>query len=116
VYLVLEYDKTQIILEATSGTVDNPVWDRTSSFDVSRLEKLSIQIYTRVPISSSSQAAAINSYSEQANSPFIDSTPMSGSRVSPRSHKKYEDVFLGSCKISADSAASSICNGWLPLS
>lgn len=102
VYLVLEYDKTQVILDATGGTVDNPVWDKVSNFDVSRLERLSIQIYTRVPISSSSTAAALNSYSEQANSPFSSSLSGSMGARQQAMRRKYEDVFLGSCKIAAD--------------
>lgn len=102
VYLVLEYDKTQVILDATGGTVDNPVWDKVSNFDVSRLERLSIQIYTRVPISSSSTAAALNSYSEQANSPFSSSLSGSMGARQQAMRRRYEDVFLGSCRIAAD--------------
>lgn len=129
VYLVLEYDKTQVILDASGGSVDNPLWDKVSNFDVSRLEKLSIQIYTRVPISSSSAIAALNSYSEQANSPFISSTPLSSSSMnrgggSHHQRRKYEDVFLGSCKIAADSSDLNnlknnnniLVDGWQSLS
>lgn len=50
-YLVVEYDKTQVILDAASGTLDAPVWETSSDFDVSRVEPLSIQVFARVPIS-----------------------------------------------------------------
>lgn len=63
VYLVVEYDKTQVILDASAGSLDAPVWETSSDFDVSRVEPLSIQVFARVPISSSStQLGGANSF------------------------------------------------------
>lgn len=48
--LVLEYDKTQILLHAIGGTVEEPVWDKTTAFDVAALASdvpLSITCYLR---------------------------------------------------------------------
>lgn len=50
VYLVLDYDKTQILLYAIGGTVEEPVWDKTTSFDLAtnaHSEPLSISLYLR---------------------------------------------------------------------
>lgn len=53
-YMVLEYDKTQILLHAIGGTMETPVWDKTSAFDVSAVEPpLSISVYVRVKESKS---------------------------------------------------------------
>ncbi|KAG5360828.1 Serine/threonine-protein kinase gad8 [Yarrowia sp. B02] len=51
VYLVLEFDKTQLLLEPTGGdALDCPVWNARSSFDVSRAdESLTINIYAKLP-------------------------------------------------------------------
>ncbi|KAG5373158.1 Serine/threonine-protein kinase YPK2/YKR2 [Yarrowia sp. C11] len=51
VYLVLEFDKTQLLLEPTGGTaLDCPVWNARSSFDVSRTDEgLAINIYAKLP-------------------------------------------------------------------
>lgn len=50
VYLVLEFDRTQIILHAIGGTCDNPTWDKTSSFDANASNPvLSVQVYVRPP-------------------------------------------------------------------
>lgn len=123
VYLVLEYDKNQVILDASGGSLDNPVWDKVSNFDVSRAESLTVQIYARIPV--------INPTNESTSSSFVDKheSGASGSR-SPVKHqpgsvnaaitsvrRRYEDVFLGSCKVNAGdlSSQSIICDEWLPL-
>ncbi|ODV92002.1 hypothetical protein CANCADRAFT_30275 [Tortispora caseinolytica NRRL Y-17796] len=47
-YLVVEYDKNQIVVEATSGSFEDPVWEKTASFDISKaVEPISIQAYVR---------------------------------------------------------------------
>lgn len=51
VYLVLEFDKTQLLLEPTGGVgLDCPIWNARSSFDVSRTDEgLTINIYAKLP-------------------------------------------------------------------
>lgn len=51
-YCVLEFDKTQVIVNANSGTVDSPVFAGSTTqfkFDVSREADLSVGIYMRNP-------------------------------------------------------------------
>ncbi|CAD6891370.1 unnamed protein product [Tilletia controversa] len=46
-YLVLEFDRNEILIDAISGTVSNPVWLSTTQFDVSRPSEISLQVYLR---------------------------------------------------------------------
>jgi serum/glucocorticoid-regulated kinase 2 len=51
-YVLLDFDKNQVFVDAVSGTPENPLWagDNTAfKFDVSRQTELSIQIYLRNP-------------------------------------------------------------------
>lgn len=124
VYLVMEYDKTQVILDAVSGTIDNPVWDKISNFDVSRSEILSIQIFARIPISgqprnitdSSSPFSPVTMpvTSQGSRSPQKKSSSSSSSPSS--SSSKYEEVFLGSCKLDVEAKAKKMSEVNLALS
>ncbi|KAK9480293.1 kinase-like domain-containing protein [Lipomyces japonicus] len=77
-YLVLEFDKTQVILDAHSGTIESPRWDQHANFDVSRAETLTLSIYVR-----NSGAFFTKSAGQQE----------SGNKRSE------EDILLGSCKL-----------------
>ncbi|MBW0495188.1 hypothetical protein O181_034903 [Austropuccinia psidii MF-1] len=46
-YLVLEFDKNEVLIEALGGTIDNPVWMYKADFDVSRNSKITISTYLR---------------------------------------------------------------------
>lgn len=51
-YCVLEFDKTQVIVNANSGTLDSPIFSGYTTqfkFDVSRDTDLSVGIYMRNP-------------------------------------------------------------------
>lgn len=115
VFLVIEFDKTQLFLEASSGPLESPVWNTVSNFDVSRVETLSLQIYTRIPIvNSSTNTTTSASTSASISSPTSESH--SGS-----SHRRYEEIFLGACKISVDpskvaTGSATLFNGSVPLS
>jgi len=72
VYIVLEYDKTQILLHAIGGTVEDPVWDKTTAFDVvSGNVPLNMSVYlrTRLPYEkkTSSESERRSSTSEEKN-------------------------------------------------
>jgi serum/glucocorticoid-regulated kinase 2 len=85
VYLVVEYDKTQIILDSPKGTLENPVWDRKTNFDVSRVgELLTMQLYARL---------------RKRNSSLGGSGSGGDGAADSDDKKQSEEVFLGSCKI-----------------
>ncbi|KAE8214806.1 hypothetical protein CF327_g1826 [Tilletia walkeri] len=62
-YLVLEFDRNEILIDAISGTITDPVWLSTTHFDVSRPSQISIQVYLRAqegPTAAAYAAAAAN--------------------------------------------------------
>lgn len=107
VFLVVEFDKNQVVMEASSGPLEAPVWDATSSFDVSRVETITFQIYTRIPIvqQSSSNSAG---FSGSLGSSSIGNTSVglgsgtNGSSSGSTHPRKYEEIFLGTCKVQVD--------------
>ncbi|RUO96241.1 kinase-like domain-containing protein, partial [Jimgerdemannia flammicorona] len=48
-YVVLEFDKNEIIIDALGGDTYNPVWQYRAHFDVSRDSEVSISMYLRHP-------------------------------------------------------------------
>ncbi|CAG8674411.1 13199_t:CDS:2, partial [Racocetra fulgida] len=46
-YVVLEFDKNEVLIDALGGEVQNPIWQYKAHFDVSRESDVSIQIYLR---------------------------------------------------------------------
>ena len=112
VFLVIEFDKTQIVLESTGGSLEGPIWNITSQFDVSRLETLNMQIYTRIPIIGNSNSPTLSSSASQSGNGNANSASSNG--------RRYEDIFLGASKILIDpakvSGASTLFNGAIPLS
>lgn len=114
IFLVIEFDKTQIVLEAANGPLESPVWDAVSNFDVSRVETLTLQIYTRIPIPHNLAAAS-------SASPSASPTKHSASYPSGnQTQRKYEEIFLGSCSVSVDpskvTSTPTLFNGSIPLS
>lgn len=50
-YALLEFEKSQIFVDAVSGTPENPLWASTAfKFDVSRKTELNVQLYLRSPV------------------------------------------------------------------
>lgn len=46
-YLVLEFDKNEVLIDAIGGDVQGPVWMYKAHFDVSRNSEISLQTYLR---------------------------------------------------------------------
>ncbi|KAG9297771.1 hypothetical protein G9A89_011286 [Geosiphon pyriformis] len=46
-YVVLEFDKNEVLIDALGGEVHSPTWRYRAHFDVSRESEVSIQIYLR---------------------------------------------------------------------
>jgi len=52
IYAVLDFDKSQVLFPATSGTVEHPLWAGCSrKFDLSHLMELSVYLYVRNALS-----------------------------------------------------------------
>ncbi|ORE02451.1 Pkinase-domain-containing protein [Rhizopus microsporus var. microsporus] len=48
-YVVLEFDKNEILIDALGGDTANPIYQHRANFDVSRSSEVSISIYMRHP-------------------------------------------------------------------
>ncbi|CAO3648738.1 unnamed protein product [Cunninghamella echinulata] len=59
-YVVLEFDKNEILIDALGGDTNNPIYQYRANFDVSRNSDVSISIYLRPPPSSTPNAKPAN--------------------------------------------------------
>jgi len=50
-YVVLEFDKNEILIDALGGDLANPVWNYRANFDVSRTSNVSVSSYLRTAAS-----------------------------------------------------------------
>ncbi|KAG9007150.1 hypothetical protein FRB94_014623 [Tulasnella sp. JGI-2019a] len=50
-YIVLGFDRNEILIDALGGTVQDPVWMFACEFDVSRVSEMSLQMYLRTSVS-----------------------------------------------------------------
>jgi len=59
-YVVLEFDKNEVLVDALGGDLGSPVWMYSATFDVSRISEISVTTYLRTaqPSSSGSVGAA----------------------------------------------------------
>lgn len=46
-YVVLEFDKNEILIDAMGGDLSNPVWNYRANFDVSRISNVAVSAYLR---------------------------------------------------------------------
>ncbi|KAF8657583.1 hypothetical protein AX16_002166 [Volvariella volvacea WC 439] len=46
-YIVLEFDKNEILIDALGGDLSNPIWNYRADFDVSRTSNISVSSYLR---------------------------------------------------------------------
>ncbi|KAF8191371.1 kinase-like domain-containing protein [Pholiota molesta] len=71
-YVVLEFDKNEILIDAMGGDLSNPVWNYRADFDVSRTSNISVSSYLRT-------AAAVQGQDDMGNDHLmgrVDLTPM----------------------------------------
>lgn len=106
VYLVLEFDKTQLLLEASGGNaLDNPLWNARSSFDVSRHDEvLTINIYAKLP----------TTLIQNEIHPLGGRSSALGDE---KSTNRVLDVFLGCVRVRPDLTHANRCvEGWSSVS
>ncbi|WVO16577.1 hypothetical protein L204_104256 [Cryptococcus depauperatus] len=46
-YLVLEFDKNEVLVDALGGDLSSPIWMYSATFDVSRISEISATVYLR---------------------------------------------------------------------
>lgn len=70
-YVVLEFDKNEILIDALGGDLSNPTWNYRAQFDVSRTSNISVSSYLRT--------AAVQGQDDMGNDMLmarVDLTPM----------------------------------------
>jgi serum/glucocorticoid-regulated kinase 2 len=56
-YVVLEFDKNEVLVDALGGDLNSPVWMYGATFDVSRISEIGLTVYLRT--SSPGSTAAV---------------------------------------------------------
>lgn len=57
-YVVLEFDKNEVLIDAVAGDLGNPCWLYKANFDVSRNSEISLSLYLRATTDPSTLASA----------------------------------------------------------
>ncbi|KAJ3370995.1 hypothetical protein GGF31_003725 [Allomyces arbusculus] len=102
-YIVLGYDKNEVVVNSSGGTAANPVWKHRATFDLTDdKEPLSVTLLLRYGAAHAAAAVAASSDA--------------GAAASPGTHPN--DVVLGTASIDAatfPSSADVVLDKWLPL-
>ncbi|KXN66960.1 Pkinase-domain-containing protein [Conidiobolus coronatus NRRL 28638] len=85
-YVVAEFDKNEIVIDALGGDLDNPVWKYRAHFDVSRESDLTLSLYIRT---------------------------VQDGNIDPRNSAHSE--FLGCIKITPEFGHQRLCDDWYPI-
>lgn len=101
-YLVLEFDKNEVLIDAVGGDVQGPVWMFKAHFDVSRNSEISLQSYLR-----SGEGFGPQQQLQQNGS----SKDSHGDDV-----MGVGDIFLGGVKFVPDFENQRTTDAWYPLS
>ncbi|WFD42175.1 non-specific serine/threonine protein kinase [Malassezia psittaci] len=114
-YVVLEFDKNEVLILASSGDVSAPQWQFTAYFDISRRTEVSLHVYLRgeavAPASGPgfSVMGLFGSTDSKRNS-------ASGHGTKPmRELLEGNDVYLGSAKLIPTFESTRSLDTWLPV-
>ncbi|PRT54700.1 Serine/threonine-protein kinase YPK1 [Wickerhamiella sorbophila] len=114
IYLVLDYDKNQIVLDAIGGTAESPVWDKTTAFDAaSSSPPLKAEIFARtvqhiqederdpkLASNRNSSSSLMSAFSTKSNAKTNTMPPSSGTT-------SIKSIHLGSLLLPTDSSSPS---------
>jgi len=90
-YIVLEFDKNEILVDALGGDLDNPVWHYRASFDVSRASEISLSAYLRTAPSVPGQERA-----DMGNDLFLAGVKFAPTFDSQQASEHWYNATLGS--------------------
>ncbi|PWN42879.1 Pkinase-domain-containing protein [Ceraceosorus guamensis] len=100
-YLVLEFDKNEILIDAMGGDLANPTWMYKANFDVSRNSEISLQCYLR-----SGDGPKVNGNNGDAAQKDGEGDDVMG----------VSDIYLGGVKWVPDFENQRTTDEWYPLS
>ncbi|KAK4687783.1 serum/glucocorticoid-regulated kinase 2, partial [Tremellales sp. Uapishka_1] len=105
-YVVLEFDKNEVLVDALGGDLSGPVWMYSATFDVSRISEISVMTYLRTTQPSS----AGNGGSEEAGAHGAGSKGAAQGADMGNS-----DLCLGGIRFTPDLESLRLTDEWIPL-
>ncbi|WVW78402.1 hypothetical protein I302_100356 [Kwoniella bestiolae CBS 10118] len=82
-YVVLEFDKNEVLVDALGGDLSSPVWMYSATFDVSRISELSITAYLRTTQPHQDQDASKKNGEEEGDDMGNSDLCLGGVRFTP---------------------------------
>ncbi|WFD29733.1 non-specific serine/threonine protein kinase [Malassezia sp. CBS 17886] len=114
-YVVLEFDKNEVLILASGGDLVAPQWQFTANFDVSRRAEVSLHVYLRAE-----RVSATSSGGSGLALPFglfrrADEAP-AARRAAMQEIMGESDVYLGGAKLLPPFENGRTLDTWLPVS
>ncbi|PKI83216.1 hypothetical protein MVES_002856 [Malassezia vespertilionis] len=116
-YVVLEFDKNEVLILASGGDIEAPHWQFTANFDVSRRTDVTLHIYLRAEVVMDEPARTATPASSVLDL-FRSSIPKTGEAARREAmHSIFEksDVYLGAAKLTPAFDGSKRMDTWLPV-
>ncbi|WFD25175.1 non-specific serine/threonine protein kinase [Malassezia nana] len=108
-YVILEFDKNEVLTLALGGDLSSPQWQFTANFDVSRRTEVTLHVYLRAEMVAPPSGGAAPAPTSGLTSPELRNKHgvelMSGN-----------DVYMGMAKLVPSFDTSRMIDTWLPLS
>lgn len=92
-YVVLEFDKNEVLVDALGGDLANPVWMYSATFDVSRISDIAITAYLRTQAPKPASSAGEDDGTDMGNS----------------------DLALGAIRFTPDLETGRMLDEWVPI-
>lgn len=108
-YVVLEFDKNEVLVDALGGDLGNPTWMYSATFDVSRISDISLQIYLR------NTSPALKENGGRGGLPSGSDGAGEGGEDSNNAEMGNQDLCLGGIRFTPNFESGQLMDEWLPL-
>ncbi|CAD6571770.1 MAG: hypothetical protein TREMPRED_000366 [Tremellales sp. Tagirdzhanova-0007] len=105
-YVVLEFDKNEVLVDALGGDLGSPVWMYSATFDVSRISEISVTTYLRTAQPSSSNETG------RAEAPVKAGSGGGSGQIADMGNS---DLCLGGIRFTPDLESMRLTDEWVPL-
>ncbi|KAJ1927693.1 Serine/threonine-protein kinase [Tieghemiomyces parasiticus] len=119
-YVVVEFDKNEVVVNALGGDAHNPIWKHTAPFDVSRASEIMVSIYQRT-LPSQYQDPNARPNSNNGGMPPNTFGTRHGGSTAPTGAKAVvtmsdpSAILLGFIKIAPEFVDKKLVDNWYPL-
>ncbi|KAJ1961463.1 Serine/threonine-protein kinase, partial [Dispira parvispora] len=118
-YVVVEFDKNEVVINALGGDAHNPLWKYTAPFDVSRVSDIMISIYQRTFTAPIQDAQSQNTGNTMVPNTFGAQRP-AGTPATPNQPLNNAPgdsgaILLGFLRITPDFLDKKLVENWYPL-